>query len=221
MTTNPLNTTDPITVAIDEDDSEVRKTLAAFIRGAPGCACVGEYANGEAALAGLKRNPVHIVLLDVNLPGIDGVECVRQRAELLPQAQKVMLTVHQDTDTIFQALEAGASGYLLKPVKKAELLQAVQDVVRGGSPMTSSIARKVVQSFRKQPATTGDSLSGLSPRERAVLKLLAEGYIYKEIADQLGVSLWTVSTYAYRIYEKLHVRSRSEALVKYRESAPR
>lgn len=204
-----------ITVAIVEDDAQVRRQLAAIVDRSSQCSCVGEYANGENALAGLPKYPARVVLMDINLPGINGVECVRQVKTLLPDTQTIMLTVHQDTETIFEALSVGASGYLLKPVRKDELIQAVRDVVAGGSPMTSSIARKVVQSFQRlQPAT--DGLEVLSEREHAVLNLLSQGYLYKEIGAQLEISLWTVSTYIHRVYQKLHVNSRSEALAKYR-----
>jgi DNA-binding NarL/FixJ family response regulator len=205
-----------ISVAIVEDDARVRHQLATIVTQMPQCVCVGEYANGENAVAGLPKNPAQVVLMDINLPGMNGVECVRQVKTVLPKTQTIMLTVHQDTETIFEALAVGASGYLLKPVRKEELAQAIRDVVAGGSPMTSSIARKVVQSFQRlPPAVTGLEL--LSDRERAVLDLLAQGYLYKEIGNQLDISLWTVSTYIHRIYEKLHVNSRSEALAKYRQ----
>lgn len=204
-----------ITVAIVEDDARVRGQLATIVTQMPQCVCVGEYANAENAVAGLPKNPAQVVLMDINLPGMNGVECVRQVKTVLPKTQTIMLTVHQDTETIFEALAVGASGYLLKPVRKEELAQAIRDVVAGGSPMTSSIARKVVQSFQRLPPTlTGLEL--LSERERAVLDLLAQGYLYKEIGNQLDISLWTVSTYIHRIYQKLHVNSRSEALAKYR-----
>jgi DNA-binding NarL/FixJ family response regulator len=205
-----------ITVAIVEDDAQVRRQLAAIVARAPQCVCVGEYANGENALAGLPQCPSRVVLMDINLPGINGVECVRQVKALLPATQTIMLTVHQDTETIFQALSVGASGYLLKPISKDELIQAIRDVVAGGSPMTSSIARKVVQSFQRLPPAA-DGLELLSERERAVLDLLSQGYLYKEIGQQLDISLWTVSTYIHRIYQKLHVNSRSDALAKYRQ----
>jgi DNA-binding NarL/FixJ family response regulator len=212
--------TAPIAVAIVEDDAGVRQQLVAIFERTSDFACVGDYANGENAVAGLPQRPARVVLVDINLPGIDGVECVRQLAARMPDAQFIMLTVHQDTDTIFEALKAGASGYLLKPGRKDELLQAVRDVVAGGSPMTSSIARKVVQSFQR-PLSPPDELQVLSSRERAVLDLLAQGYLYKEIGEQLGISLWTVSTYVHRIYQKLHVTGRIEALAKLRRNPAR
>jgi len=211
----------PLTVAIVEDDAGVRQRLVTLLERATDYVCVGDYANGENAVSGLPQRPARVVLVDINLPGISGVECVRQLAARMPHAQFIMLTVHQDTDTIFEALKAGASGYLLKPGRKDELLQAVRDVVAGGSPMTSSIARKVVQSFQRPPPEPPDELHVLSGRERAVLDLLAQGYFYKEIGEQLGISLWTVSTYVHRIYQKLHVTGRIEALAKLRRDPPR
>ena len=211
----------PITVAIVEDDAGVRQRLVALLGRSPDFVCVGDYANGENAVAGLPQRPARVALVDINLPGINGVECVRQLAAQIPDAHFIMLTVHQDTDTIFEALKAGASGYLLKPGRKDELLQAIRDVVAGGSPMTSSIARKVVQSFQRPPPVPPAELHVLSGRERAVLDLLAQGYLYKEIGDQLGISLWTVSTYVHRIYQKLHVTGRIEALSKLRGDSVR
>jgi DNA-binding NarL/FixJ family response regulator len=205
-----------ITVAIVEDDGQVRRQLAAIVVRMPESLCVGEYANGENAVEGLPLRPARVVLMDINLPGMDGVECVRQVAARLPGTHVIMLTVHQDTDTIFEALSVGASGYLLKPVRKDDLIHAILDVVAGGSPMTGSIARKVVQSFQRLPAVAG--VEALSERERAVLDLLAKGYIYKEIGVQLDISHWTVSSFVQRIYQKLHVNSRAEALAKYRGS---
>ncbi|MEI6644984.1 MAG: response regulator transcription factor [bacterium] len=204
-----------ITVAIVEDDGPVRRQLAAIVARMPECSCVGEYANGENAVEGLRLRPARVVLMDINLPGIDGVECVRQVSACLPGTHMIMLTVHQDTDTIFEALSVGASGYLLKPVRKDDLIRAILDVVEGGSPMTGSIARKVVQSFQHLPAASA-GLEMLTEREREVLDLLAKGYVYKEIGVQLDISHWTVASFVQRIYQKLHVNSRADALAKYR-----
>jgi DNA-binding NarL/FixJ family response regulator len=200
-----------VTVAIVEDDARVRRSLIAILRHAPDCECVGEYGSGEEAVAGLVRKPAQVVVVDVNLPGINGVECVRQLAALLSQAQMLMLTVHEDSDTIFEALAAGASGYLLKPVRAQELIEAVLNVSRGGAPMSSSIARKVVQAFRGKPAVeAADTV--LSSRETEVLDHLAMGHSYKEISERLQISYGTVHTYIERIYKKLHVRSRAQAV---------
>jgi len=213
----------PITVAIVEDDAGVRQRLASMLSQAGDLRCIGEYANAEHALAEVPAQPPQVLLVDVNLPGINGVECVRHLSAQLPRVLFMMLTVHEDSDTIFEALKAGASGYLLKPVRKLELAQAIRDVVAGGSPITSSIARKVVRSFHRKPTTeTPESdLHVLSERELAVLEMLAQGLIYKEIADKLGISLWTVSTYVQRTYKKLHVTGRAEALAKLRKESGR
>ena len=154
-----------------------------------------------------------MILSDINLPGLNGIECVRRLKPRLPQTQFVMLTVYEDTDKIFDALASGASGYLLKQTTREELLAAVRDVMAGGSPMTSNIARKVVQSFQRQPAAEPDT--ALSPRENEILDLLARGYLYKEIATKLGIAEPTVNSFIRRIYEKLHVHSRTQAVAKY------
>jgi DNA-binding NarL/FixJ family response regulator len=152
--------------------------------------------------------------MDINLPGMNGVECVRQLKQVLPRTQVIMLTVYEDTENIFNALAAGASGYLLKRTPREELLAAIRDVHQGGSPMTTHIARKVVQSFQ-QSAVSAQQTEELSPREREVLDCLAQGFLYKEIADKLGISYETVHTYIRRIYEKLQVRTRTEAVAKF------
>ncbi len=170
-------------MAIVEDDAGVRQRLATMLEQSGHCKCIGQYANAENAQAGVPQHPPQVMLVDVNLPGMDGVECVRQLSAKLPKVLFMMLTVHEDADTIFEALKAGASGYLLKPVRKDELVQAIRDVVAGGSPITSSIARKVVLSFHRHPATPADDeMNSLSERELAVLEMLAQGLIYKEIA---------------------------------------
>jgi DNA-binding NarL/FixJ family response regulator len=202
-----------IVVSIVEDDAPAREILADWIQRAPGFHCAGQYGNGEAALAALPVGKPTVVLMDINLPGMSGIDCVRRLKPLLPGTQFVMLTVYEDADHIFNALAAGASGYLLKRVSRGELLAALQEVHAGGSPMSSNIARKVVQSFQR-PALTSAEAVDLSPREREVLELLARGYLYKEIAESLQISGPTVNTYIRRIYEKLHVRSRSQAVAK-------
>jgi DNA-binding NarL/FixJ family response regulator len=155
-----------------------------------------------------------VVLMDINLPGMNGVEAVRKLKPALPGTQFVMLTVYEDADHIYNALSAGATGYLLKQTPRDELLSALGDVHRGGSPMTSNIARKVVQSFKQAPASVPPGHE-LSPREQEVLELLARGYLYKEIAERLNISVPTVNTYIRRMYEKLHVRSRAQAVAKF------
>jgi DNA-binding NarL/FixJ family response regulator len=205
---------DPITVAIVEDDSQVRHSLVGILKRGSGVLCVGAFGDAEEALRELPRLQPQVTLMDINLPGIDGVECVQKLSGLLPQMQMVMLTVYDDTDAIFNSLAAGASGYLLKPVSAVQLLAAVKDVYAGGAPMTSNIVRKVVQTF-KQPVATAHETENLSTREQEVLDYLAKGYLYKEIADQLSISYGTVHTYIERVFKKLHVRSRAQAVAKY------
>jgi DNA-binding NarL/FixJ family response regulator len=204
----------PISVAIVEDDAQVRHSLEGIVKRGSDVVCVGAFANAEEALQELPRLKPRVVLMDINLPGMDGVECVRKLSGLLPEMQIVMLTVYDNTDAIFNSLAAGASGYLLKPVSAAQLLAAVKDVYAGGAPMTSNIVRKVVQTF-KQPVAAAPETENLSAREQEVLDFLAKGYLYKEIAEQLGISYGTVHTYIERIFKKLHVRSRAQAVAKY------
>ena len=203
-----------IAVSIIEDDAPARGILADWIRRAPGFRCAGVHGSGESALATLPAEQPTVVLMDINLPGMTGIECVRRLKPLLPDTQFVMLTVYEDAEHIYNALAAGASGYLLKRTPRAELFAALKDVHAGGSPMTSHIARKVVQSFQQSGVQLSDA-EDLSPREREVLELLARGYLYKEIAEALQISVPTVNTYIRRIYEKLHVRSRSQAVAKF------
>ncbi|HWQ91270.1 MAG TPA: response regulator transcription factor [Clostridia bacterium] len=203
-----------IAVSIVEDDTQARKILAGWISRATGFRLAGEWGDAESALSPLAEGKPNVVLMDINLPGISGVEAVRKLKPALPDTQFVMLTVYEDADHIYNALAAGASGYLLKQTPREELLRALEDVDRGGSPMTSNIARKVVQSFRQVAPSAHDG-EGLSPREQEVLDFLARGYLYKEIADRLNISVPTVNTYVRRMYEKLHVRSRAQAVAKY------
>src|SRR5208282_3768491 len=181
----------PISVSIVEDNDKLRGTLARVLDRAEGFHCASQYANGEDALKDLPKVRPDVVLMDINLPGMNGVECVRQLKTLLPEIQVMMLTVYEDTENIFNALAAGASGYLLKRTSTKELLEAIHAVRSGGSPMTMHIARKVVQSFQKTAATAPPG-EALSEREQQVLDLLSQGLIYKEIADKLGISYETV-----------------------------
>jgi DNA-binding NarL/FixJ family response regulator len=203
-----------ITVSVVEDDAQVRQSLANILKRGPGVACVGEHGNAEEAVREIPRVQPKVVLMDINLPGMSGVDCVRRLSELAPKTQVVMLTVYDNTEAIFNSLAAGASGYLLKPISSAQLLSAVRDVYGGGVPMTSDIARKVLQTF-KQPAPATFDADNLSAREQEVLDFLAKGYLYKEIADQLSIPYGTVHTYIERIFKKLHVRSRAQAVAKY------
>lgn len=204
----------PITVSIVEDNDKLRGTLARVLNRAEGFRCVSDYGNAEDALKDLPKVKPEVVLMDINLPGMNGVECVRQLKQVLPAVQVMMLTVYEDTDNIFNALAVGASGYMLKRTPQAELLEAIRDVHRGGSPMTTHIARKVVQSFQRSQASAAQTDS-LSEREQQVLELLAQGLIYKEISEKLGISYETVHTYIRRVYEKLQVRTRTEAVAKF------
>jgi DNA-binding NarL/FixJ family response regulator len=206
----------PIKVAIVDDDEGIRASLAALIRRASAFRLTGDYPDAETALTAIPRDPPDVVLMDINLPRMNGVECVRQLKVALPQVQFLMLTVYEDSDSLFNSLKAGASGYLLKRTASARLLEAIRDVNAGGSPMTPQLARRVVQHFIKASATEPDSaVSKLTPGEREFLDHLANGYAYKEIADRMNISIDTVRSYVRSVYEKLHVHSRTEAVVKY------
>ena len=206
-----------IRVAIVDDDDRVRGNFARIVDGFPGCQCIGDFSSGKEALAGIRDNPPDVMLMDINMPEMNGIECARLLKDAHPLTEIIMLTVYQDTDSVFQSLAAGASGYLLKRADRKELLNAIKQVHSGGSPMTSHIARKVVQAFRA-PAARPEAepeTEKLSPREQEVLALLAEGYLYKEISDSLNLSYETVHNYIRRVYEKLRVRSRGQAVAKY------
>jgi DNA-binding NarL/FixJ family response regulator len=204
----------PIQVSIVEDNDQLRGTLARLINRADGFACLSQYGTAEAALEGLPKDRPQVVLMDINLPGLNGVECVRRLKQLRPEISAVMLTAYEDTENIFNALAAGANGYLLKRAPRAELLEAIREVHRGGSPMTTHIARKVVQSFQRT-APTPQPGETLSAREQEVLDHLSKGFLYKEISEKMGISYETVHTYIRRIYEKLQVRTRTEAVAKF------
>ncbi len=211
-----------IVVAIVEDDAELRKSLHAIVSSAPDLRCVGTFGSAEEAWDSLPEKLPAVVLMDINLPKANGIACVARLSGILPNTHFLMLTVYDDSEAIFDSLAAGANGYLRKPMEPAELLEAIRDVHRGGAPMSSSIARRVIQAFRKPsaPPVSDHSrrvsvLEKLAPREREILELLAEGYLQKEIAAQLGISFSTVRTLTGRIYEKLHVHSRAQAVAKY------
>ena len=203
-----------ISVSIVEDDAGVRASLAKLIDSSTGYRCLSQHASAESALQELPKANPEVILMDINLPGLSGVECVRRLKPVLPATQIIMLTVYQNTEHIFNALAAGATGYLLKQTPPAELLSAIHEVHAGGSPMSSHIARKIVQSFQK-PLPAARNTDNLSPRESEVLDLLAKGYLYKEIADRMGLSYATIHTHIRHIYEKLHVRSRTEAVARH------
>lgn len=211
-----------VTVAIIEDDAPNREIWAEWVDRAPDFKCIAQFGSVEAALPKLPELQPRIVLSDINLPGLSGIEGVRRLKPLLPNTNFIMLTVYEDADHIFEALAAGATGYMLKDSKRTQILEALRDVLAGGSPMSANIARKVVQSFQQpvatpaQPAAASASeTENLSPRESEVLDLLAQGLLYKEISEKLGVSMPTVNTYIRRIYEKLQVRSRAQAVARY------
>ena len=206
-----------ISVSIVEDDWQARKILSRWISRATGFSLAGEWDDAESALGPLPERRPNVVLMDINLPGMSGVEAVKRLKPALPETQFEMLTVYEDANHIYDALAAGATGYLLKETSRAELLTALQEVHQGGSPITSNIARKVVQFFR-QDAVPVAADGALSVREREVLELVTRGYLYKEIADKLNISVPTVNTYIRRTYEKLHVCTRGQAVAKFAQS---
>lgn len=200
-----------IKVSVVEDDVKVRGSLARMLDSTPGFSCVSQHPSAENALTELPITRPEVVLMDINLPGMNGVNCARQLKELLPQTQIVMLTVYENTNIIFNALAAGACGYLLKQSSPEQILQAIREVHAGGSPMTSHIARKVVASFQNISSPKHE-YEKLTIREQQVLDHLSQAYTYAEIAEALNMSYHTVHTHIRHIYEKLHVRSRSEAV---------
>jgi DNA-binding NarL/FixJ family response regulator len=202
-----------IRVSIVDDEADLRENIAAYVDAAKGFQCISVHKSAEEALVQLPKEKPDVILMDINLGGMSGIECVRLLKPQMRDTQMVMLTVFEDTEKIFSALSAGASGYLLKRMAPEKLLEAIREVHEGGSPMSAPIARKVVQSL--QSHRPPDDTAELSPREREVLDGLAEGQAYKQIADQLNVSIHTVRNYIRRIYEKLHVRSSAEAVAKY------
>jgi DNA-binding NarL/FixJ family response regulator len=204
----------PITVSIVEDDRDTREALATRVNRAPTLKCLNTYATGELAVRDLPNARPDVLLVDINLPGMSGIECVAKLKLLVPDLQMLMITTYEETELIFNSLRSGAKGYLLKNAPPAEVVQAIEQVHAGGAPMSMQIARKVVDHFYriKQPAS---EVEQLSKREEEVLALLAKGFLYKEISDSLHISMNTVRTYVHRIYEKLHVQSRTEATVKF------
>ena len=203
-----------ITVAVVEDARGPREKLIALLNRAPGLRCLGGFATGEEAVKEMPALLADVVLMDINLPGMNGIKCVAQLKHRLPQAQFLMLTSYEDSELIFESLRVGASGYLMKNLDPDEIIQAVEQVYAGGSPMSMNIARKVVNHFRQIKAPSSE-MEKLTEREQEVLALLAKGFLYKEIAEQLGISLHTVRGHVHLVYEKLHVQSRTEAVLKY------
>lgn len=203
----------PIKVSIVEDDARIREGLSVLINGVEGLECINTFPNAEAAMELLPRRWPDVVLMDINLPKMSGIQLVAKLKEMRPELHVIMLTVYVDDEQIFDSLKAGANGYLIKKTAPAEILEAIVTIHSGGAPMSNTIARKVVEFFRERPSS--DVTPGLTRREHEVLALLAKGYQYKEIADTLFISIQTVRTHLQHIYEKLHVRSRTEAVVKF------
>lgn len=204
-------------VAIVEDKSGVRENWARLINSAAGFSCPWTFNSAEAALKSLPSCHPDVVLMDIHLPGMSGIECTLRLREILPATQVLVVTIYDDAEKIFEALKAGASGYLLKTTPPTELLQAIRDITHGGAPMTGGIARKVIEAFR-QPSPASPVTANLTPRETECLKLLVEGFSNKEIADKMNVTADTVHAHLKSVYEKLHVRSRVEAAAAYLRS---
>jgi DNA-binding NarL/FixJ family response regulator len=209
---------DPITVCIVEDNRGTRESLVALLEQEPTLRCLATYSSGEAALTGIPEKKPDIALVDINLPGFSGIELVGKLKHQLPDLQTLILTSYEESTLIFNALRSGASGYLLKKDIPTELLPALEQVHAGGAPMSLQIARKVVSYFReveKKSEAPAADVQKLTTREREILGLLAKGYLIKEISDQLGIAFHTARTHLRNIYEKLHVQSRSEAILKF------
>lgn len=204
----------PITVSIVEDDGPSRETLVSLLEGQAACRCLNAYGSAEAALRGIPRDRPDVAIVDINLPGMSGIECVQRLKLALPTLQVLMLTTYEESDLIFDSLRAGANGYLLKKHMPASLFAAIQEVHEGGAPMSMQIARKVVSHFHRRAKSTPE-VDALTAREQETLALLAQGLLYKEIAEKLGITYSTVRAHVRHIYEKLHVQSRTEATLKY------
>jgi DNA-binding NarL/FixJ family response regulator len=202
------------TVVIVEDDLQLQQHLIEIIKAADDITCLGAVSSAEEAEIKIPALHPDVVLMDINLPGKSGIDCIRGLKKCLPNLEVVMLTAYEEEDNIFRALKEGASGYLLKSSNSNDILEAIRDVFAGQSPFSGPVARKMAMYFREEPKSE-DERETLSPRETEVLKLLAAGYIQKEVADQMGLTLPTVRTYVKRICAKLHVRSKVEAIIKY------
>ncbi|HTB81594.1 MAG TPA: response regulator transcription factor [Opitutaceae bacterium] len=203
-----------ITVSIVEDHRDTRESLVALVNGTKGLRCLSTYATGEAALRGVPVEKPQIALVDINLPGMSGIECVAKLKAQMPSLEVLMLTTYEESELIFNSLRAGANGYLLKNMPPDELVAALEQVHAGGAPMSMQIARKVVDHFHKIHNPSSD-VGKLTPREHEILTLLAKGCLDKEIVDKLGISFTTVRTHLKHIYEKLHVQTRTEATAKF------
>ncbi|MEI6194817.1 MAG: response regulator transcription factor [Verrucomicrobiota bacterium] len=202
-----------IAISIVEDQRDMRESLVEWLGNAPGLRCVGSHASAEEALRDIPRENPDVVLMDINLTGMNGIQCVSRLKERLPKTQVLMLTTYEEGDMIFDSLRAGANGYLLKNMPREELVSAVEQVHAGGAPMSLQIARKVINHFHRSKKPSAE-LAQLTTRELEILKQLAKGYMYKEIAENLSISMSTVRTHVSAVYEKLHVQSRTEAAMK-------
>ncbi|MGH7993173.1 MAG: response regulator [Limisphaerales bacterium] len=204
-------------IAIVEDNKVIRESLMEFIHADPECRCVCACATAEEALKVIPKHEPEIVLMDIQLPNMSGIDCLAQLKQLLPSVHIIMVTVYEDTERIFKALRMGACGYLLKRCAPEELIAAIREVRQGGAPMSREIARKVIASFQ-EPLATATEVEDLTAREREILELLANGFPNKQIADRLGLTDGTVRWHLRHVYNKLHVRSRTEAALKFRST---
>ena len=204
-------------IAIVEDNKVIRESLMEFVHADPECRCVCACATAEEALKIIPKHEPEIVLMDIQLPNMSGIDCIAQLKQILPSVHIIMVTVYEDTERIFKALRMGACGYLLKRCAPEELISAIREVRQGGAPMSREIARKVIASFQ-EPLTTAMEVEDLTPREREILELLADGFPNKEIADRVGLTDGTVRWHLRHVYNKLHVRSRTEAALKFRSA---
>jgi DNA-binding NarL/FixJ family response regulator len=206
------------TVVIVEDDRGLREQILQILESAPDLKCLGAFVSGEEAVPKILEKRPDVVLMDIKLPGMSGIQCVAEIKKAAPEMQIIMVTVYEDSERIFRALKAGANGYLVKSSPPERLIEAIRDAYKGGAPMSSHIARKVVQHFHLLGPSVQES-ENLSPREREVLDLLAMGFIYKEIGSKLNIGTETVRTYVKNICQKMHVRSRLEAVARHRTEA--
>jgi DNA-binding NarL/FixJ family response regulator len=206
----------PINLILAEDQEDLRQALLAYISYDKNMNCLAEFSDGLSAWNWIDqtRETIHVALLDIDMPGMNGIDLVRKIKNKRPEIQCLMCTIYEDSDRIFKALEAGASGYLLKKSSASQILHAIREIESGGSPMSSEIARRVVQSFNQNKPEPGIEIQSLSPREMEILLQLEKGFLYKEIAAKLNISVETVRRHVHNIYDKLHVGNRTEALNK-------
>ena len=208
-----MNNEQVIKVAVVEDSDDIRDALRIVINGSEGYECQYVYPDAESALEGLPSKEIDVVLMDINLPGMNGIDCIRQLKGVMPGTQFMICTVYDDNDVIFSALESGATGYLLKRTAPSRILDAIKELYHGGSPISGEIARRIVSSIHNRK-NSKENVADLTERENEILQLLAKGYLYKEIAARLFISLETVKSHIHNIYDKLHVQTRVEALNK-------